>query len=110
MQKYPEVQTFRTLEEMLADDKVELVIVNTPNYTHFEYAKKALEAGKHVVVEKPFTVRIEEGQQLIDLAKEKGLLLSVYQNRRYDSDFKTFKKVIDQKLLGDLVEMERDLT
>ena len=108
VQKYPEVKTFRTLEEMLADEKVELVIVNTPNYTHFEYARKALEAGKHVVVEKPFTVRIEEGQELISLAREKGLILSVYQNRRYDSDFKTFKKVIEQKLLGDLVEMEMD--
>ena len=108
VEKYPNVQTFRTLEEMLADDKVELVIVNTPNYTHFEYAKKALEAGKHVIVEKPFTVTIKEGKELILLAKEKGLLLSVYQNRRYDSDFKTFKKVIDQKLLGDLVEMEMD--
>ena len=108
VQKYPEVKTFRTFEEMLADDKVELVIVNTPNYTHFEYAKKALEAGKHVVVEKPFTTKVKEGKQLIDLAQEKGLLLSVYQNRRYDSDFKTFKKIIDKKLLGDLVEMEMD--
>ena len=54
-QKYPGVKTYRTLEDLLADDEVELVVVNTPNYTHFEYAKKALEAGKHIVVEKPFT-------------------------------------------------------
>ncbi|MEO6683419.1 MAG: Gfo/Idh/MocA family oxidoreductase [Ginsengibacter sp.] len=107
-EKYPDVITYRTLEEMLSDDKIELVVVNTPNYTHFEYAKKALEAGKHVIVEKPFTVTVEEGEQLIKIAKENDRLLSVYQNRRYDSDFKTMKKVIDQQLLGDLVEMEMD--
>ena len=107
-QKYPDVKTFRTLEEMLTDEHVELVIVNTPNYTHFEYAKKALEAGKHVIVEKPFTVTVEEGVQLIEIAIANNRLLSVYQNRRYDSDFKTIKKVIDQNLLGDLVEMEMD--
>ncbi|MEO7293885.1 MAG: Gfo/Idh/MocA family oxidoreductase, partial [Ginsengibacter sp.] len=58
--KYPGVKTFRTLEEMLADDAIELVIVNTPNYTHYEFVKKALLASKHVVVEKPFTSTVEE--------------------------------------------------
>ncbi|HUS03391.1 MAG TPA: Gfo/Idh/MocA family oxidoreductase, partial [Chitinophagaceae bacterium] len=60
-EKYPGVKTYRTLEEMLADDQVELVIVNTPNVTHYEYAKKALFAGKHIIVEKPFTVTVAEG-------------------------------------------------
>lgn len=105
-EKYPEVKTYRTLEAMLADDLVELVIVNTPNYTHYEYAKKALEAGKHVVVEKPFTVHFEEAQELIEIAKRKNKVLSVYQNRRYDSDYKTIKKVLSQNLLGELVEAE----
>ena len=104
--KFPNVITYRTLDEMLSDELVELVIVNTPNYTHFEYAQKALQAGKHVIVEKPFTVTVKEAQQLIDLAKKQNKILSVYQNRRYDSDYKTIKKVLDKKLLGEVVEAE----
>ena len=105
-EKFPNVITYRTLEEMLADELVELVIVNTPNYTHYEYAKKSLEAGKHVIVEKPFTINVKEAQELIALAKKQNKIISVYQNRRYDSDYKTVKKVLDKKLLGDLVEAE----
>jgi len=105
-EKYTGVKTYRSLEDMLADDSVELVIVNTPNATHYEYAKKALEAGKHVVVEKPFTVTVKEGAELIELAKKQDKKLSVYQNRRYDSDYKTIKKVVDAGWLGDLVEVE----
>lgn len=104
--KFPNVITYRSLDKMLADELVELVIVNTPNFTHFEYAKKALEAGKHVIVEKPFTVTVEEAEELIALAKQQNKLLSVYQNRRYDSDYKTIKKVLDKKLLGEVVEAE----
>jgi predicted dehydrogenase len=104
--KFPNVITYRTLDEMLSDELVELVIVNTPNYTHFEYAQKALQAGKHVIVEKPFTVTVKEAQELIDLAKKENKILSVYQNRRYDSDYKTIKKVLDKKLLGEVVEAE----
>jgi len=104
--KFPNVITYRTLDEMLSDELVELVIVNTPNYTHFEYAQKALQAGKHVIVEKPFTVTVKEAQELIDLAKKQNKILSVYQNRRYDSDYKTIKKVLDKKLLGEVVEAE----
>lgn len=104
--KYPDIITYRTLEDMLTDDLIELVIVNTPNYTHFEYAKKALLAGKNVIVEKPITVTVKEGEELITIAKKANRKLSVFQNRRYDSDYKTVKKVIDQKLLGELVEMD----
>lgn len=106
VEKYPSIITYNTLEEMLADDAIELVIVNTPNYTHYEYTKKALLADKHVIVEKPFTVTVEEGTELLELAKTQNKKLSVYQNRRYDSDYKTIKKILDEKLLGDLVEAE----
>lgn len=106
VEKYPEVKTYRTLETLLADNLVELVIVNTPNYTHYGYAKKALEAGKHVIVEKPFTINIEEGKELIEIAKKHNKILSVYQNRRYDSDYKTIKKIVNENLLGKLVEVE----
>lgn len=105
-EKYPGVKTFSSLEEMLMDDAVELVIVNTPNASHFEFAKKSLEAGKHVIVEKPFTITIDEGNELIELAKKLDKKISVYQNRRFDSDFKTIKKIVEGKLLGDLVEVE----
>ncbi len=105
-QKYPDVKSYNTIEAMLEDDAIELVIVNTPNYTHFEFAKLALQAGKHVVVEKPFTVFAEQAKELIALAKKMDRKLSVYQNRRYDSDYKTIKKVIEEKLLGKIVEAE----
>ncbi|MBB1283731.1 Gfo/Idh/MocA family oxidoreductase [Flavisolibacter sp. BT320] len=103
---YPEVKTYRNLESLLADDTIELVIVNTPNYTHYDYAKKALEAGKHVIVEKPFVVNASEGEELLALAEKKGLLLSPYQNRRWDSDFLTVKKIVEEDWLGAIVEAE----
>jgi scyllo-inositol 2-dehydrogenase (NADP+) len=105
-QKYPSVKVFRTYEELLADDAVELVIVNTPSYTHFEYAKKSLLAGKHTVVEKPFTATVAQAEELISLAASKKRCLSVYQNRRYDSDYKTVKKILTEGLLGDIKEAE----
>ncbi|HSV10681.1 MAG TPA: Gfo/Idh/MocA family oxidoreductase [Hanamia sp.] len=105
-EKYPHVKTYRTLEAMLADDLLELVIINTPNYTHYEYAKKSLEAGKHVIVEKPFTIDVQQAMDLIGIAKKQNKVLSVYQNRRYDSDYKTIKKVLSENLLGELVEVE----
>ncbi|RFS19013.1 oxidoreductase [Chitinophaga silvatica] len=105
-ERYPDVKVYRSIEEMLADKTLELIVVNTPNYTHYEYAKAALEAGKNVIVEKPFTVHSAEGKELAQLAKSKGLLLSVYHNRRYDSDYKVVKKVIESGQLGDVLEAE----
>ncbi len=103
---YPGVKTYRTLEELLSDDAIELVIVNTPNTTHHEFTKKALKAGKHVIVEKPFVVNASDGEELVSLAQEKGKLLSPFQNRRWDSDFKTVKKILDEEWLGRIVEAE----
>ena len=103
---YPGVKTFQSLDLMLSAAEVDLVIVNTPSYTHFEYAKKALLAGKHVIVEKPFTANVSQAEELIALAKKTGLKLSVYQNRRYDSDYKTVKKMLDDGLLGKIVDAE----
>lgn len=104
-QDYPNVKSYASLEELLADD-VDLVVVNTPVDTHFEFAKKVLEAGKHALVEKAFTTTAAEAQELRDLAKAKNLKLTVYQNRRWDSDLKTVKSVLDQNLLGDIVEAD----
>ena len=105
-EKYPNVKVYRTLEEMLADQSVELVVVNTPNATHYDYTKQSLLAGKHVICEKPFTVTVAQAEELIQIAATQNKQLSVFQNRRYDSDYKTIKSVLDQKLLGDIVEAE----
>ena len=105
-QFYPRIKTFRSLDNLLADNSIELIIVNTPNTTHFEFAEKALKAGKNVLVEKPFTVNAEEARELLNLAEEKNLTIAVYQNRRWDSDFLTTKKVLDSRVLGDIVDAE----
>lgn len=102
---YPEVKSYASIDDLLADD-VELVIVNTPVGTHYEYAKKVLLAGKHAVVEKAFTTTVAEAEELAQIAKDKGLKLAVFQNRRWDSDFKTIQKVINDEVLGELVEAE----
>lgn len=103
---YPQVKQYRRLRDMLADEQVELVVVNTPNVLHFEHTKMALLAGKHVVCEKPFTATYAEALELINLAAERSLKLTVYQNRRFDSDFRTIRSVLQQQLLGEVVEAE----
>ena len=103
---YPDVKSFPSFESILEDKTIDLVIVNTPIDTHFEYAKKVLLAGKHAIAEKAFTSNVAEAEELAALAKEKGLKLSVFQNRRWDSEFKTVKKILDDKLLGEIVEAE----
>ena len=105
-EKYPGVKTFRTLDAMLADPAIELVIVNTPSVTHFDYAKQVIHAGKHLIVEKPFTATVAQAAELISLAKKKNVKLAVYQNRRYDSDFKTVKKILNEGWLGKIVDAE----
>lgn len=102
---YANTKSYSSLEALL-EDNIDLVVVNTPVATHFEYAKKALQAGKHVVVEKAFTTTVAEAEELNTLAKEKELKLSVFQNRRWDSDFKTVKSIFNQGILGAIVEAE----
>ena len=101
---YPGVTSYSTLESILTDDDIELVIVNTPNYTHYEYAKAALLAGKNIVVEKAFTSTSAEAVELKLLSEKMGKKISVFQSRRWDSDFKTVKKIKDANLLGEVVE------
>ncbi|WP_027376227.1 Gfo/Idh/MocA family oxidoreductase [Kaistella palustris] len=105
-QKYPDATIYRSVEEMLQHADIDLVIVNTPVQTHFDYVKKALESGKNVIVEKPFTVTSAEAQKLVQLAKEKNLSLSVYQNRRFDRDFLQVQQVLASGKLGTLKEVE----
>jgi scyllo-inositol 2-dehydrogenase (NADP+) len=96
----PEAQIVRSYQDIVDDKDIELVVVNTPNELHFEMAKLALLNNKHVLIEKPFTIEVDEAEKLIQLAKEKKLVLTVYQNRRLDSDFKTITKIISEDLLG----------
>ena len=104
-QDFPSVKSYSTLEDLLEDD-VDLVIVNTPVETHYEYAKQVLLAGKHAIVEKAFTTTVAQAEELAAIAKEKGLKLAVFQNRRWDSDFKTVQKIITDNSLGEIVEAE----
>src|SRR5688572_4159256 len=105
-QKYPDSKLYRSYEELLSDSDIQLIVVNTPVQTHFEYTKLVLQTGKAVVVEKPFTVTVAAAEELDALAKEKKAFLSVYQNRRYDGDYWSIKKVVEEKLLGELKEVE----
>jgi predicted dehydrogenase len=105
-EKYSEARIARSYKEILSDPDIELVVVNTPDAFHYEMAKAALLAGKHVVVEKPFAQTLEEAKELIRLAKDTKRMLTVYQNRRWDGDFLTVKKLIEDGVLGRLVEFE----
>ena len=103
-ERYPSVRSYDTLDELLGDDAIDLVVVNTPTYTHYELTKKVLQSGKHAVVEKAFAGNADEAAELRDLAKDLDRKLSVFQNRRWDSDFMSVRKVLDDGVLGDIVE------
>lgn len=105
-ERYEHVRIFRSIDELLQVDELDLVVIATPNENHFEQAKQALEAGKHVLVDKPITVSSAEAVVLAQLAKEKGLVLSVFQNRRWDGDFLTIRKLIEENTLGRIVHFE----
>jgi predicted dehydrogenase len=105
-EKYPASKLYRSINELIADDNLDLIIVNTPTYTHYEYTKQALEAGKQLLVEKPFMMTVKQAEEIAALAEKKKVLLSVYQNRRYDGDYLAVKNVLQQNLLGELREVE----
>ena len=94
------------IEDVLEDPEIDVVVAALPHHAHYEYARRVIEAGKNCIVEKPFTETSEQARELFDLAKEKGVLVECYQNRRFDSDFLTVQKVIESGKLGDLMELE----
>lgn len=104
--RYPEIRIARTLDEMLSDKSIQLIVVATPNDSHFSYTKAALEAGRDVVVDKPMTPTLAEAEELVRLAKKHGRLISVYQDRRYDGAFLTVKKLVESGALGNVAEYE----
>ncbi len=96
---FPDAEIVTTIENLLQQN-IDLVVITTPNDTHYPYTLQALEANKNVVVEKPFTIDSNDALELINTAKQKGLLLAVYHNRRYVSDYLTMKKILDKKCVG----------
>jgi len=99
-QDLPAVRVVATPSQLLADPGVELVVVAAPNTAHYDLAREALAAGRHVVVDKPFVIRSAEADKLIRLAGQQGLVLSVFHNRRWDDDFRTVEQVVRAGLLG----------
>lgn len=103
---YPDIEFTSQLDDIYRDDDIELVVVNTHVDTHAEYALGALHHGKNVLVEKPFAQNASEARMIFELAQEKGLIVMANQNRRYDGDFLTLKKVIESGKLGKIVELQ----
>ncbi|MBE7178942.1 MAG: Gfo/Idh/MocA family oxidoreductase, partial [Mucilaginibacter polytrichastri] len=104
-ERYPNVKSYDSVDDLINDPELELVIVNTPNFTHYEYATKALQAGKHVLIEKPVAVTSAEARELFLLSKRTGKQLLVYQNRRYNSDYQSLKQVLESGKLGKLIDV-----
>ncbi len=105
-EKYPDLRVVRNMEELLALREIRLVVIATPNDTHYSLARQCLEAGRDVVVDKPFTTALEEARALVELAKKAGRLITVYQNRRFDGDFQTIRKLVAEGTLGRIVRLE----
>jgi predicted dehydrogenase len=103
---YPEGQITRSLDELLEIASIRLVVISTPNQTHFPFALRCLEAGREVVVDKPFTNTVEEAVELVQTAKRLGRMLSVYHDRRFDADFQALRKVVASGELGRIVRLE----
>ena len=105
-EKYPDVRVARNLDELLRDEGIQLCVVATPNDSHFEYARACLLAGRDVVVDKPFAPTLRECEELVKLAAERGRLITVYQDRRFDGDFGTIQQIVKSGRLGTVVEYE----
>jgi len=102
---YPQARILRSAEEAFADPTIDLIVVGTPNPSHVELATAALQAGKHVVVDKPLAPTSGEANLLIDLAARCGKVLAPFHNRRFDSDFLTVKKLIAEDTLGRVTQV-----
>lgn len=105
-QHWPDALIYSTSGALVKDPAIDLIVIASPNQTHYSLAKQALLNGKHVVIDKPFTVTSSEAQALIDLAEQQKCILSVYHNRRWDGDFLTLQKLINEQTLGHIVNIE----
>ncbi|PYU82311.1 MAG: oxidoreductase [Acidobacteria bacterium] len=105
-EEYPDVRIVRSLDELLSISEIRLIVIATPNETHYSFARQCLEAGRDVVVDKPFTTTLEEAVSLVQFAKDANRLLTVYQNRRYDGDFQAVRQLLEVGTLGRIVRFE----
>ncbi|MDD2512174.1 MAG: oxidoreductase [Proteiniphilum sp.] len=105
-ERYPVTAVVPDGKSIIDDPEIDLVIVTSPNTDHFRWSREALLAGKHVVVEKPFTVDVSEADELIEIAHRQQKILTAYHNRRFTSDTRTVKKLLDSGLLGEIVDYE----
>ena len=103
---FPDAEIVRSYDTILQNPEIELVVVNVPDKFHYQMVKQALEAGKHVIVEKPVTQRSKDAEELLEIARRKNLVFTVFQNRRWDGDFLTVQKVIKNGNMGRLIEFE----
>ncbi|KAH7360706.1 hypothetical protein BKA65DRAFT_449293 [Rhexocercosporidium sp. MPI-PUGE-AT-0058] len=103
---HPTAKIYSSATDLFADPSIDIIVITTTPDTHFTFTKSALQAGKHVIVEKPFVPTSAEAGELITLSKETGKLICVYQNRRWDSDFLTVRKLISEGTIGRVVEFE----
>jgi scyllo-inositol 2-dehydrogenase (NADP+) len=103
---YPEAEVVKDYSALLNDPLIELIVICTPNHLHFQMAKDSLLAGKHVVIDKPFTVSVKEANELIGLSLKINRKIFVYHNRRWDGDFLTIRKLLKSGALGELSEFE----
>jgi scyllo-inositol 2-dehydrogenase (NADP+) len=101
---FPGILSYDNIDDLIADEQIDLVVINTPNFLHYEHAKKALHGGKHILVEKPFAANTEEATEVFELAKTLRKKVFVFQSRRWDSDFNAVKKVVDSGKLGKISE------
>ncbi|GGY78475.1 oxidoreductase [Cellvibrio zantedeschiae] len=106
LQDFADVQIVKNFNDILANPAIDLVVVNTPNEHHYPMTKAALLAGKHVVTEKPFTLSIAEGKELIALAEQQQKILAVFHNKRLETDHLTVQKILADETLGRVVEIE----
>src|SRR6266404_4146992 len=105
-EKYPDVRIVRSLDELLAIKEIRLIVIATPNDTHYPLARQCLAAGRDVVVDKPFATTLEEAISLVEFARSAGRLLTVYQNRRFDGDFQAIRQLVAAGTLGRIVRFE----
>lgn len=105
-QDYPGIKTYSNAEDLLADPDIDLVTVVVPHNVHAPLAIQCLNAGKHVIVEKPMCITVDEATAMIEAARANGVMLSVFHNRRFDGDYMAIKEVIEKGLIGRVFQVE----
>ncbi len=108
--QYPAAIIYESLDQLLAErSDLELIVLTTPNNTHHKLAIQALQAGINVVVDKPFAISSVQAEQMLQVAREQNKIICPYQNRRFDSDYLTLKRVIKDGAVGKIMRLESSI-